>query len=225
MSELLESPQVWVNGDFIPQDELYNTTSTCDFNSNFSSTSSPLINSTVADNGTFNTFANVDVSLDTLMPTIEPNDRSLSMTSQKDLALRNGLFPLEMSYYHPSSSASPRQLAMPEQFQSQTSTSRQSELPRSTRTKTQRDRSQRQTTVGSDSSSSQDSDEERLAEKRRKNKLAARRLRQKKLDQVSELEAQLEEMKKERDLLRLRAAKSEGEVMALRQMLDQKVGV
>lgn len=96
------------------------------------------------------------------------------------------------------------------------------ETSRKTPAKVSKDRSQRHITVGSDTPSSQDSDEEKIAERRRKNKLAARKLRQKKLDQVSELEARLEDVKRERDALRLRAAKSEGELMALRQMIDQK---
>lgn len=72
------------------------------------------------------------------------------------------------------------------------------------------------------SPSSQESDEDRLQEKRRRNKLAARRLRQKKMDQVSDLESKLEELTKERDDLRLKAAKWEGEVMVLRQLLGRE---
>lgn len=75
--------------------------------------------------------------------------------------------------------------------------------------------------IRSVSPSSQDSDDDRLQEKRRRNKLAARRLRQKKMNQMSDLEARLEEMTKERDDLRLKAAKWEGEVMVLRQLLDK----
>ena len=74
------------------------------------------------------------------------------------------------------------------------------------------------------SPSSQDSDEGRLQEKRHRNKLAARRLRQKKMDQMSDLESRLEEMTKERDELRLKAAKWEGEVMVLRQLLGKEPG-
>lgn len=74
------------------------------------------------------------------------------------------------------------------------------------------------------SPSSQDSDEDRLQEKRRRNKLAARRLRQKKMDQMSDLESRLEVMTKERDELRLKAAKWEGEVMVLRQLLGKETG-
>lgn len=73
------------------------------------------------------------------------------------------------------------------------------------------------------SPSSQDSDGDHLQEKRRRNKLAARRLRQKKINQMSDLEARLEEMTKERDDLRLKAAKWEGEVMVLRQLLKETV--
>jgi hypothetical protein len=75
----------------------------------------------------------------------------------------------------------------------------------------------------SDTPSSQDSGDERLTEKRRRNKLAAQRLRQKKLDRISGLESRLEEITKERDDLRLRLAKWEGEAMAMRQLFDQKM--
>lgn len=53
------------------------------------------------------------------------------------------------------------------------------------------------------SPSSQELHEERLQVKLRRNKLVARRLRQKKMDQMSELESKLEEMTKERVELRL----------------------
>lgn len=83
-----------------------------------------------------------------------------------------------------------------------------------------------ETPSSSSSSSSQESEEERIMEKRRRNKLAAQRLRQRKMDQVSGLESRLEQVTKERDDLRLRAAKWEGEAMALRKLLDQKnIGV
>lgn len=210
--QVLDSPQVWVTGDFLPDNELYNTTSTCDFPSNFSSTSSPLL----GESDTFGTFANTDISLHQLIPTIESNDgNDPSATRQEQLAMRNGLFPLDHTKYcRPSSPTSAPQNYL------ETSTFDNVKVSCSNRAKTPINRSQRHPTVGSDTPSSQDSDEERVTERRRRNKLAARRLRQKKLDQVSKLEAQLEEVKKERDALRLRAAKSEGEVMALRQMID-----
>ncbi|KAH8697248.1 hypothetical protein BGW36DRAFT_378308 [Talaromyces proteolyticus] len=76
----------------------------------------------------------------------------------------------------------------------------------------------------SDTPSSQDSSEERLLEKRRRNKLAAQRLRQKRQAQMSILESRLEQVTKERDELRLRLAKWEGEVMALRKLTEHKMG-
>lgn len=79
-----------------------------------------------------------------------------------------------------------------------------------------------QASARSVSPSSQESDDDRLQEKRRRNKLAARRLRQKKMDHMSDLESRLEEMTKERDELRLKAAKWEGEVMVLRQLLGKE---
>lgn len=56
-------------------------------------------------------------------------------------------------------------------------------------------------------------------EKRRQNTLAARRYRQKRVDQMSSLETQLNETQTERDGLRIRVARLEGEVETLRQLL------
>ncbi|KAF2996701.1 hypothetical protein E8E13_005265 [Curvularia kusanoi] len=56
-------------------------------------------------------------------------------------------------------------------------------------------------------------------EKRRANTLAARRYRQKRVDQMSGLEAELKEVKAERDEWKVRCAKLEGEVEALRALL------
>lgn len=53
-------------------------------------------------------------------------------------------------------------------------------------------------------------------QKRTLNTLAARRYRQKRLDQMSELEAVLKETQAERDALRVRVARLEGEVDVLR---------
>lgn len=75
---------------------------------------------------------------------------------------------------------------------------------------------------GDDRSLSPTSEEERLQERRRRNKLASRRLRQKHLDHVSELQSRLEVVMQERDELRLRAAKWEGEVMVLRNLLGNR---
>ncbi|KAK3670243.1 hypothetical protein LTR78_009898 [Recurvomyces mirabilis] len=57
--------------------------------------------------------------------------------------------------------------------------------------------------------------------KRQRNTEAARRYRQKKVDRVSELEEALAEMTRERDELRLRLAKSDGEVSVLRGMVGK----
>lgn len=59
-------------------------------------------------------------------------------------------------------------------------------------------------------------------EKRTKNTLAARRYRQKRLDQLSELEAELKETRLERDALKVRLAKLEGETEILRQLVQKK---
>lgn len=56
-------------------------------------------------------------------------------------------------------------------------------------------------------------------EKRKANTLAARRYRQKRVDQMSTLEAELKEVKAERDALKVRNARLEGEVETLRALL------
>ncbi|PYI28958.1 hypothetical protein BP00DRAFT_448900 [Aspergillus indologenus CBS 114.80] len=58
--------------------------------------------------------------------------------------------------------------------------------------------------------------------KRQLNTLAARRYRQRKLDRVNELEAELAAVKRERDELRMRVSKLEGETEALRGMVGKK---
>ncbi|KAF1843571.1 uncharacterized protein K460DRAFT_287722, partial [Cucurbitaria berberidis CBS 394.84] len=56
-------------------------------------------------------------------------------------------------------------------------------------------------------------------EKRKANTLAARRYRQKRVDQMSGLETELKEVKTERDDLKVRCARLEGEVETLRALL------
>jgi hypothetical protein len=56
-------------------------------------------------------------------------------------------------------------------------------------------------------------------EKRKQNTLAARRYRQKRVDQMNSLESTLNEVKSERDTLKVRVARLEGEVEVLRQLL------
>ncbi|KAF2662706.1 hypothetical protein K491DRAFT_686582 [Lophiostoma macrostomum CBS 122681] len=59
-------------------------------------------------------------------------------------------------------------------------------------------------------------------EKRRQNTLAARRYRQKRVDQMSTLESTLQETRLERDDLKVRVARLEGEVETLRRLLSSK---
>jgi predicted nucleic acid-binding Zn-ribbon protein len=54
--------------------------------------------------------------------------------------------------------------------------------------------------------------------------LAAKRYRQKKIDRIEELENEVKEVKQERDDLRIRLARQEAEVAALREMLKMKNG-
>ncbi|QSZ36017.1 hypothetical protein DSL72_007141 [Monilinia vaccinii-corymbosi] len=59
-------------------------------------------------------------------------------------------------------------------------------------------------------------------EKRKSNTLAARRYRQKRVDQMSSLEAALKEVERERDALKVRVAKLEGETETLKSLLSSK---
>ena len=52
--------------------------------------------------------------------------------------------------------------------------------------------------------------------------MAARRYRQKRVDQMNTLESQLKETQAERDALKVRCAKLEGEVETLRALLAAK---
>jgi uncharacterized protein (UPF0335 family) len=61
--------------------------------------------------------------------------------------------------------------------------------------------------------------------KRQRNNIAARKYRQKKIDRISELEAELKDVKDERDDLRVRLARQEAEAAALRSLLKIKAGV
>ncbi|GAQ08774.1 hypothetical protein ALT_6095 [Aspergillus lentulus] len=57
--------------------------------------------------------------------------------------------------------------------------------------------------------------------KRQLNTLAARRYRQRRVDRMNELEAELEKVKRERDELKMRVSKLEGETEALRGLLKK----
>lgn len=56
-------------------------------------------------------------------------------------------------------------------------------------------------------------------DRRYRNNLAAKRYRQKKIDRIEELEKEVKDVKEERDDLRIRLARQEAEVAALREML------
>lgn len=61
--------------------------------------------------------------------------------------------------------------------------------------------------------------------KRQRNNVAARKYRQKKIDRISELEEELKEVKDDRDDLRIRLARQEAEVAALKSMFKLKAGM
>jgi hypothetical protein len=58
--------------------------------------------------------------------------------------------------------------------------------------------------------------------KRQLNTLAARRYRQRRVDRMNQLEEELEKVKRERDELKMRVSKLEGETEALRGLLKNK---
>jgi len=64
----------------------------------------------------------------------------------------------------------------------------------------------------------EDEDEETL-HKRARNNIAAKKYRQKKLDRITELEEEVDAIKKERDELRILLARQEAQTSALREML------
>lgn len=66
------------------------------------------------------------------------------------------------------------------------------------------------------------SDEAQAAIKRQRNTMAARKYRQKRLDRITDLERALNDMTRERDELKLKLARREAEVEALREMLGRK---
>ncbi|KAK3290250.1 uncharacterized protein B0H64DRAFT_332578, partial [Chaetomium fimeti] len=63
-----------------------------------------------------------------------------------------------------------------------------------------------------------------VVDRRHRNNLAAKRYRQKKIDRIEELEGEVKEVTRERDDLRIRLARQEAEVAALREMLKMQNG-
>ncbi|PYH42921.1 bZIP transcription factor JlbA/IDI-4 [Aspergillus saccharolyticus JOP 1030-1] len=90
-------------------------------------------------------------------------------------------------------------------------------------TKRSRDHTSTEESTGSETFSAPDMEEERLQEKRRRNKMASRRLRQRQVEHVSELESRLNQVTEERDGLRLQLAKWEAEVAVLRSLVGQQI--
>ncbi|KAK4197517.1 b-ZIP transcription factor IDI-4, partial [Triangularia verruculosa] len=72
--------------------------------------------------------------------------------------------------------------------------------------------------------SEEEDENEEVLVKRARNNLAAKRYRQKKVDRIEELENEVDEVKKERDDLRVELARREAEVKALREMLAMATG-
>ncbi|KAK1148371.1 hypothetical protein N8T08_010182 [Aspergillus melleus] len=62
----------------------------------------------------------------------------------------------------------------------------------------------------------------RRVAKRQMNTMAARRYRQRRLDRMNELEAELEAVKREREEWRVKASKLEGEASALKRLLESQ---
>ncbi|CEL05110.1 Putative BZIP transcription factor JlbA/IDI-4 [Aspergillus calidoustus] len=75
-----------------------------------------------------------------------------------------------------------------------------------------------------DSSSPREKENPSRISKRQLNTMAARRYRQRRLDRMTQLEEELEAVKRERDELKMRVSKLEGETDALRSMLKEKKG-
>lgn len=65
-------------------------------------------------------------------------------------------------------------------------------------------------------------DDPEVVSRRQRNNLAAKRYRQKKIDRIEELEDEVKQVKEERDDLRIRLARQEAEVAALREMLKMQ---
>lgn len=63
-----------------------------------------------------------------------------------------------------------------------------------------------------------------MLDRRYRNNLAAKRYRQKKIDRIQELEAEVRKVTEERDDLKIRLARQEAEIAALREMLKLKMG-
>ncbi|KAK1142977.1 hypothetical protein N8T08_007218 [Aspergillus melleus] len=205
---LPESPELWA--DFMFSDSPYHPTTACGL---LPATSSP--HSAVADHLAFgldplivpqNGLPEIDLSAGELIPAMpEPSFAPTPMMAS--------LLPLNLDQSPPVSSLrSDRRGYQPTSTLAQPSRARQRCRPNPAAEESWAD----------DGSLSPSSEEGRLQERRRRNKLASRKLRQKHLNHVSDLESRLGVVTQERDELRLRAAKWEGEVMVLRKLLENR---
>lgn len=198
-----------VDSTFLSSHNFFDETTPCDLSSAFSTLDTPLLEPALLESVAWNIDRFVAPTPVISHPQVRFEEPSLSTNTQ----INNASSIRKESLNHLSAQSTRAQRS-----------ERHERNTRSAHTKRAKSSASIDESVLSDNASSQDSQGERLTEKRRRNKLAARRLRQKKLDQLSELECQLDEMKKERDELRIQAAKWEGEAKALRQMVDQRIG-
>ncbi|KAL3465066.1 hypothetical protein BJX64DRAFT_253708 [Aspergillus heterothallicus] len=97
-------------------------------------------------------------------------------------------------------------------------------MPSATTTSTMQMQMQTQTPSPTSRDSSSPKENPSRISKRQLNTMAARRYRQRRLDRMTQLEEELEAVKRERDELRMRVSKLEGETDALRSMLKEKGG-
>jgi predicted nuclease with TOPRIM domain len=70
----------------------------------------------------------------------------------------------------------------------------------------------------------QDKDDPVVTLKRRRNTLAARKYRQKRIDRIADLEDEVDKLKSEREELRIKLARQEAETAALKEMLRARGG-
>ncbi|PWY80718.1 hypothetical protein BO70DRAFT_397010 [Aspergillus heteromorphus CBS 117.55] len=225
------SPELWYHSDFMSQDHPYNNTDTCNTLSMFPSFDT---NSSVPVSGdfTFNldqlmapqpSLAGINFSTSGIMvqkPKIAETEYS---NSSSDLPNSKIYIPQEPTLLQPSLSQHPPPSPQRTSHQSPTQAPKNNGTPSNFDPPRSKKRSlasfTKEDSSGSDSTTS-NSEEERILEKRQRNKMASRRLRQRQIDHVSDLESRLEDMTKERDDLRLQAAKWEAEVMVMRKLLD-----
>ncbi|PYH76855.1 hypothetical protein BO82DRAFT_358719 [Aspergillus uvarum CBS 121591] len=161
-------------------------------------------------------------------PLLETTVPQISSTTTVDATLSRSASPISHSsfrspYIYPLHDLHHLSPLSPTSVSAATTVTSESAATTASRRGTKRARSHLFTeeSLGSDTPSSQDSEEERIQEKRRRNKMASRKLRQRQVEHVSDLESRLGQVTRERDDLRLQVAKWEAEVMVLRKLVGQ----